>query len=139
VRRALLVVAALAGLALAYPLLHWALIESGREVIVLRTESDDGRWHETRLWIVDDGGVGWLHGDRGSQWERNLAARPIVEVTRAGRTERYRATPVPGPHPRLHELLREKYGLADVWVRFVGGDRETTTPVRLDPLELPPR
>lgn len=133
-RRALLVLLALA---LAYPLLHWALIEAGREVIVLCTEGDDGRTLQTRLWIVDDGGVSWLHGDRGSDWERNLAARPLVEVVRAGRTERFRATPVPGPHARLHELLREKYGLADVWVRLIGADRETTTPVRLDPLAPP--
>jgi hypothetical protein len=135
VRRALLAVAALALLALAYPLLHWALIETGREVIVLRTEGDDGRWLETRLWIVDDGAVSWLHGDRGSEWVRNLAARPVVEVTRAGRTLRYRATPAPGPHPRVHALLREKYGVADVWVRFVGRDRATTVPVRLEPLQ----
>jgi hypothetical protein len=133
--RALLV---LGGLALAYPLLHGALIEAGREVIVLRTEGGDGRWLETRLWIVDDGGVSWLHGDGGSEWERNLAARPVVEVVRAGRTQRFRATPVPGPHPRLHELLREKYGVADRWVRLVGADRETTTPVRLDPLPPAP-
>jgi hypothetical protein len=130
-RRTLLVLAALA---LAYPLLHWALIEAGREVIVLRTEGDDGRWLETRLWIVDDGGAAWLHGDRESPWQRNLAARPTVEVVRAGRTQRFRATRVPGPHPRLHVLLREKYGIADVWVRLVGADRATTMPVRLDPV-----
>lgn len=127
--RALLVLAALA---LAYPLLHWALIEAGREVIVLRTEGDDGRWLETRLWIVDDGGASWLHGDRGAAWVRNLEARPVVEVVRAGRSQRFGAAAVPGPHPRLHALLRAKYGIADVWVRFVGADRETTTPVRLE-------
>jgi hypothetical protein len=137
-RRALLLLVALGGLAVAYVLLHWALIETGGEVIVLRTEGDDGRWLETRLWIVDEGGVAWLHGDRGSQWVRNLEARPVVEVVRAGRAQRYRATPAPGPHPRIHELMREKYGIADVWVRFVGADRETTTPIRLDALAPSP-
>jgi hypothetical protein len=123
-----------AGLALAYLVAHCALIEGGREVIVLRTQNEDGSWLETRLWIVDDEseGVSWLHGDARSRWQRNLAARPVVEVTRAGETHGYRATPVPGPHPRIHELMREKYGVADVWVRFVGGDGETTTPVRLE-------
>jgi hypothetical protein len=133
-RRVLLVVAALV---LAYPLLHWALIEAGREVVVLRTEGEGGRWLESRLWIVDDGGIAWLHGDRRSAWVRNLEARPTVEVVRAGRTQRYRATAVPSPHPRVHALLREKYGLADVWVRLVGRDRATTTPVRLEPLPPP--
>ena len=46
---------------------------------------------------------------------------------------RYRAHPVPGPHPRVHELLRAKYGIADRWVRFIGPDREDTLAVRLDP------
>lgn len=55
---------------------------------------------------------------------------------RAGETHRYRATQVPGPHPRVHELLRAKYGVADRWVRFVGRDTETTVPVRLE--RLPP-
>jgi len=134
-RRFLVVAAALIGLALAYVLAHWALIEWGREVIVLRTENDDGSWHVSRLWIVDDGPVAWLHGDSRSAWERNLAARPIVEVTRAGETHRYRAAPVPGPHPHLHELLRAKYGIADRWVRIVGSDRATTTPVKLERLD----
>jgi hypothetical protein len=122
---------------LAYLLAHWALIETGREVIVLRTQNADGSWLETRLWIVDDADVAWLHGDARSSWEQNLAARPVVEVKRAGEMHRYRATQVPGPHPKLHELLRAKYGIADRWVRFVGGDRESTTPVRLDRLSTP--
>jgi hypothetical protein len=135
VRRVLKIVGLCVVLALAYVLAHCALIETGREVIVLRTQNEDGSWLETRLWIVDDGGVSWLHGDARSRWERNLAARPVVEVTRAGETHRYRATQVPGPHPKLHDLLRAKYGIADVWVRFVGGDRESATPVRLERIE----
>jgi hypothetical protein len=136
-RRLRIAFAAIAGLCVGYVLLHWALIETGREVIVLRTEETDGGWLESRLWIVDDGSVSWLHGDRGSRWMRNLEARPIVEVNRGKGVNRYRATPVPGPHPRLHELLRAKYGIADRWVRFVGPDTEATTPVRLDGLSAP--
>jgi hypothetical protein len=135
-KRIAIVLAAAFGLGAAYVVAHWALIEIGREVIVLRTEEPDGGWLETRLWIVDDGASTWLHGGD-SRWMRNLRARPIVEVERAGRTHRYRARPVPGPHPRLHELLRAKYGVADRWVRFVGPDGETTTPVRLERLDGP--
>jgi len=68
---------------------------------------------------------------------RNLKARPVVEIERGGETHRCRAQAVPGPHPRLHELLRAKYGVANRWVRFVGPDTESTMPVRLDPLEAP--
>ena len=134
-RRAAIVLAAVVGFCAVYLVAHWALIEVGREVIVLRTEKPDGGWRVTRLWIVDDGGFAWLHGSATSDWMLNLKARPIVEIERAGETHRYHATPVPGPHPRLHELLRAKYGIADRWVRFVGPDKESTTPVRLELLE----
>ena len=135
-RRALLVSLAILALPIAYLLAHWALIEVGREVIVLRTEEADGSWHETRLWIVDEGGFPWLHGGN-SRWMHNLRARAAVEIERDGDTSRYRAHPVSGPHPRIDELLREKYGLADRWVRFVGADTESTTVVRMEPLEGP--
>jgi len=137
VKRALKIAGLVVGLGLAYLLGHCALIEFGRDVIVLHTQNEDGSWISTRLWIADDGQVSWLHGDSRSRWERNLAVRPVVQVTRAGETHRYRATPVPGPHPKLDALLREKYGIADVWVRFVASDGEHTTPVRLERMEEP--
>jgi hypothetical protein len=115
---------------------HWALIELGREVIVLRTENPDGGWLETRLWIVDDGTLSWLHGGD-SRWMHNLRDRPIVEIERAGDTHHYRAYPVSGPHPKIHELIRAKYGVADRWVRLVGPDNESTAAVRLEPFDAP--
>jgi hypothetical protein len=134
-RRTAIVLAAIFGLCGAYVVAHWALIELGREVIVLRTENLDGGRLETRLWIVDDGTFSWLHGAAESHWMRNLRARPIVEIERGGETHHYRAYAVPGPHPKLHELLRAKYGVVDRWVRFVGPDNESTTPVRLELLD----
>jgi hypothetical protein len=135
-KRLAMALAAAFGACAAYLVAHWALIEVGREVIVLRTEHPDGGWLETRLWIVDDGDTSWLHGGD-SRWMRNLRARPVVEIDRGGGTHRYRARAVPGPHPRLHELLRGKYGTADRWVRFVGPDDESTTAVRLERLGAP--
>jgi hypothetical protein len=132
-RRAAFFLAAALGVCAAYVVAHWALIELGGEVIVLRTENPGGGWLESRLWIVDDGGVSWLHG-ADSGWMRNLEARPIVEVVRGGGTHRYRATVVRGPHPRIHEVLRAKYGSADRWVRFIGPDNEASAPVRLERL-----
>ena len=125
---------AIVGLCMAYVLAHWALIEVGREVITLRTQEPDGGWLETRLWIVDDGKISWMHGGD-SRWMHNLKAHPIVEIERGGETHRYRAQQVPGPHPRIHELLRAKYGVADRWVRFIGPDSESTAPVRLELLD----
>jgi hypothetical protein len=116
----------LAGLA------HLALIEVGREVVTLRTRRGDGSWQSIRLWAVDDDGAVWLHS-AGDDWLPRFA-NPEVELERGGETRRYRATPRPGPHPRIHELLREKYGVADRWVRFLGPDDETVCVVRLDPI-----
>ena len=82
-KRFVILLAAILGLCVAYLLAHWALIEVGREVIVLRTQEADGGWFESRLWIVDDGAVSWLHG-ADSHWMRNLKARPIVEIARSG-------------------------------------------------------
>ena len=133
-RRAAIVLAAGFALFVAYFVAHAALIELGREVIVLRTENTDGSWLESRLWVVDDGEHAWLHGGD-SGWMRNLRGRPIVEVERAGEAHRYRAEPVPEEDARIHELLRAKYGVAERWVRFVAPDGDSTAPVRLERLD----
>ena len=112
---------------------HLAVIEVGQEVVTLRTPLADGGLQPTRLWIVDDGDHAWLHSG-GKDWAARFKDCPIVEIERAGHHLRFRATPVPGPHPRVHELLRAKYGLADRWVRFIGPDNAETLAVRLDPL-----
>ena len=132
-RRLLLAVVLLVAVAALVVAAHMALIEVGREVVTLRTQRPDGSWQATRLWIVDEGGSSWLHS-AGADWAKRFAGDPIVEVVRGGTTRRYRAHAVPGPHPEIHRLLREKYGIADRWVRFVGPDNESTLAVRLDPL-----
>lgn len=124
-----ILVAACIGLVLG----HLAMIEIGREVVTLRTPLPDGGWRRTRLWIVDDQGSSWLHS-AGADWQARFAGDPVVEVERGGEIRRYRAHAVPGPHPAVDRLLREKYGLADRWVRFLVPCNEETVPVRLDPL-----
>ena len=132
-RRMFLAIAAVSAVAALLLLAHFALIEVGREVATLRTPRPGGSWQETRLWIVDDGASAWLHS-AGAAWAKRFEGNPVVEVERKGTTRRYRATPVPGPHPEVHRLLREKYGIADRWVRFIGPDDETVLAVRLDPM-----
>jgi hypothetical protein len=131
--RGLLLAAAMLVAAAALVVLgHLAFIEIGREVVTLRTQCADGTWQETRLWIVDDDGSPWLHSG-GSSWLKRFEADPTVELERNGQLLRYRAHAAPGPHPRVDQLLREKYGLADRWVRFISPDNDQTVVVRLDP------
>jgi hypothetical protein len=113
---------------------HMALIEIGRDVVTLRTQRPDGSWQSTRLWIVDDGDSAWLHSG-GTAWQARFVGDPIVEVVRKGHVIRYRAHAVPGPHPHVDALLRQKYGIADRWVRFISPDNSETLVVRLDPLK----
>jgi hypothetical protein len=131
--RRLIVGCALAvGVVAVLVLAHLALIEIGREVVTLRTQRPDGTWWESRLWIVDEGDSSWLHSG-GPEWLKRFEGNPVVEVKRGGEIRQYRAHAVPGPHPQVHRLLREKYGLADRWVRFIGPDNESTVAVCLDP------
>lgn len=132
-RRFAILAAMSVAVALGLVLAHFALIEVGREVATLRTPRPDGSWQQTRLWIVDDGDTAWLHS-AGGAWAKRFEGNPAVEVERGGTNRRYRATPVPGPHPEVHRLLREKYGIADRWVRFLGPDDESVLAVRLDAL-----
>ncbi len=123
------------GLVATYVLAHLALIEVGREVVVLHKWRPGGAEQRTRLWIVDEGPYSWLHhGDPDSPWIRRLETDPIVTIERGGQARQYRATPDPESHRRVHELLREKYGIADRWVRFLAGDAERcrAIPVRLE-------
>jgi hypothetical protein len=123
--------AALGILAVVFVLAHLGLIEIGREVVTLRTQRADGSWWHSRLWIVDDGPSSWLHSG-GAKWRQRVEGDPVVELQRSGEIHRYRAHAVPGPHPRIDWLLREKYGCADRWVRFIAPDDDTTLVVRLD-------
>ncbi len=133
------------GLCGIYALAHLALIEVGREVVVVHEPTPTGAVRNARLWIVDDGQYSWIHpGNANARWwVRHMDAHPIVEIDRAGGTRRYRAQPDPEAHARVHQLLREKYGVTDRWVRFLAGtdaqgglltwgEKCKTVPIRLE-------
>jgi hypothetical protein len=145
-KRAMIVAAIVIGFCVACALAHLALIEVGREVVVVHEPTPSGGVRRARLWIVDDGPYSWIHpGNANAQWwVRHMDANPIVEVERGGRTRRYRARPDPAADPKVHQLLRQKYGIADRWVRFltgtdtqsgiVTGEKCTAVPIRLEPI-----
>lgn len=136
----------LLGIPLAYALIHMALIEIGQEVVVLHKWKGAGEMSLSRLWIVGDGQYEWLHhGYADSPWILHLDTDRIVEIDRDGETRRYRGFADPEADAKVHRLLREKYGVADVLVRFwVGTDTKkgvatgktcTAIPMRLEPIE----
>ncbi len=140
-------VAILIGLCVAYVLAHLALIEAGREVVVVHEPTPSGTVVKARLWIVDDAPYSWIHpGNANARWwVQHMDAHPIVEVDRGGQLRRYRAQPDPAAHAKVHRLLREKYGVADWWVRFLAGtdtrsglltwgEKCKTVPIRLEPI-----
>ena len=133
-----------AGVCVAFVLAHLALIEVGREVVVVYEPTPTGGVRKARLWIVDQGPYSWIHpGSANARWwVQHMDANPIVEIYRHGQTQRYRATPDPNADPKVHQLLREKYGIADMWVRFltgsdtraglINGKKCATVPIRLE-------
>ena len=145
VRAILIAMAVIAGLVVALALGHLALIEIGHEVVVVHEPTPSGKIHKARLWIVDDGGVSWIHpGNANARWwVQHMNANSTVEVERGGLTRTYRASGDPAADPNVHRLMRQKYGFADWWVRYLtGSDSEaglltgktcTATPIRLEP------
>lgn len=148
-RRVITIVAILVGVCLALVLAHLALIEVGREVVVVHEPTPTAGVIRARLWIVDDGPYSWIHpGSANARWwVQHMDANSIVEVERGGQTRRYRETPDPDAHAKVHQLLRRKYGVADCWVRFLAGtDTQTgllsrkkcnTIPIRLELIASP--
>ena len=104
------------------------------EVAVLRTFDAGGVPHDTKLWVVDDGGTAWVRVARPERrWLARLEAQPRVELTRHGVTQSFRATPVRDAEARarVDRLMAEKYGRTDWWYGIVV--RTDPIPVRLDP------
>lgn len=106
--------------------------ESG-EVVVLQTTDESGQPHETRLWVVDEGGKQWLRaGNPQSGWLLHIQRDAAVEVERGGQRAAYSAVPVAALRDQLNPLFAEKYGWADAYIGALFG-RDDATPIRLDP------
>jgi hypothetical protein len=106
----------------------------GGEVVVLRTTEVDGTTHETRLWIQDLDRQLWLRaGSTDSGWYRRLVQRPIVQMKRQGRWERYRAIPTPHRTQEVSNAIARKYGWSD-WLIGLFRDPEKSVAIRLAPV-----
>lgn len=129
-RKLFIGVATLLAVAVVAVAAHFLVIEVGREVVTLRTAHADGTWSETRLWVVDHRGDPWLHS-AGVEWEQRFEGAPQVELVRGGVVQAYLAEPDRSAHAEIDEALREKYGFADRWVRFLVPCDDSVMPVQL--------
>jgi len=140
-RRVRQILAVVLALSLSLGIGIFGVSELGGEVVTLHTNAPDGRGQSaTRIWVVDDGGHAWLRaGNPANGWLARIDASPDVVVERNGVSTRFHAVPVrddPIQRDRIHKLMREKYTWADRVVSLLG-DRTTSVPSRLDPVEPP--
>ena len=103
-RKLITAVAVIAGVIAALVGAQFALIEIGNEVVVVHEPTPSGAIHRSRLWIVDDGGVSWIHpGNANAQWwVQHLDANAIVEVELGTLPHRHRQLPRSAHGKKLH-------------------------------------
>lgn len=139
VRRLALAAVAFAALALALDALVGLFqpsLEPGAAEGVLRTFDDDGKAHENRMVVVEDGGTLWIqsgHHFRG--WYHRLLRNPDVELVRGGVVRPYRAVPLDTPETeaRIRELLKRRTGTLGFYAIRTVLLFADIKPVRLDP------
>lgn len=113
--------------------LQYAASETTGEVVVLTTTDADGNSHETRLWIVDNGGEAWLRaGMNKSSWYGRILENPSVTLMRNGSAAQYTAVPVPAATDTISGLVRQKYGWGDKLISKMM-DRKASVAIRLEP------
>ena len=107
---------------------------AARETVLLHTSTLGNQDHFATLWVVEAEGRLWIRAEtRQRRWLAAVLAHPEVELRRAGRTQRYEATPFDDPDAieSVNALFRTKYGLADR-LRELATARDPL-PIRLEP------
>src|SRR5581483_12277339 len=85
-KTAIKAVVALIAICVVLVLAHLALIEIGKEVVIVHEPTPEGGTHRSRLWIVDEGAHSWIHpGNANARWwVEHMDANAPVEVERGG-------------------------------------------------------
>ena len=93
--------------------------QEGREVVVVRTFDAHGQARETRAWIADEDGYGWIEAANPERpFLLQIRTNPEVELRRGRSLQHCHAVVVPNPngHQRIRRLLATKYGWSDRWI-----------------------
>ncbi len=132
-KRALIAIAALT---VAFVATTWWALESGG-VAVIETRAPGGSIRSTHVWYAEPDGGLWLEaGTPQNAWFQDVQQHPALTFEADGRSARYNAQVVDDPsgHPQIRALMREKYGLRDLWVGLIF-DTTRSVAVRLLPEE----
>ena len=108
---------------------------------ILRTFDQNGRVHETRLAVIDDGGTLWIQSAQHFRgWYDRLLLNPEVELLRNADVRAYRAVPLDTPETEsgVSNLLKQRgtfrFYLFRALLLFAD-----VKPVRLDPAGTEPK
>jgi hypothetical protein len=134
------IVMLVAGVLAAMMVVGAALLDEG-EVVRLTITGDDGREHETDVWVVElDDRLYLRAADPASKWLARLRENPDVSLARAGSKRTYRALPdeTGALRDRVDRAMADKYGFSDrIW--DLVADRSSAIPIRLVPGNQPQR
>jgi hypothetical protein len=116
-------------------------VQSQETECVLRTFDENGKAHENRLALVEDGGTLWIqsgHHFRG--WYHRLVRNPDVELVRNGEVRAYHAVPIDTPETeaRMKTLMKQRSGALRFYLIRTLLLFPDMKPVRLDPREASP-
>jgi ABC-type uncharacterized transport system YnjBCD ATPase subunit len=121
------------GVLTAFVVVGAATLDEG-EVVRLMIVDDEGRLHETDLWIVEFSGQTYLRAAQpDALWLELLRKHPDVTLERDGAERAYHAMPDDAgvQRERVSLEMARKYGFADRFWSLVA-DRSRSLAIRLD-------
>ncbi|MFT6431976.1 MAG: hypothetical protein ACJAVI_000011 [Candidatus Azotimanducaceae bacterium] len=103
------------------------------EVIQMKTLNAEGKYEETRLWIVDDDGKQYVRASADSGWYQRMKVNPEVLMTRNDQEIKYLAVEKKSKMDVMNQLMNDKYTWGDDVIGFMMG-RADAIPMELQPL-----
>ena len=97
----------------------WTLEVSG--VGVLRTLGPDGSLRDSRVWYAEEGETAWVeaaNGRRSYLADLGKDSRAWLERDHVESEMRASISNTPSDRAHVRKLMREKYGLRDLWAAF---------------------